>query len=239
MNLKDYIEYVKFQLTGDVLDLEISDESIAKVIVHSLKELQRYTNEFRLIEKDYQNCIDLSDVDVYAVANVYRTKTVAGMASGTGTEPVDPVYLQFWTSFGLGMTYNINQYLMNYASYSELEQIRNTLSTDMYFKETTYDKVNKKLYINTSAGNPGRVVIEYIPVYKDVEDVHDEYWIDYLKRLSVASTKQILGRIRTYAKQSNSLWAVDGDTILAEGNKELDELRAELEKNNDYFWPVD
>ena len=192
MNLKDYIEYVKFQLTGDVLDLEISDESIAKVITHSLKELQRYTNEFRLIEKDYQNCIDLSDVDVYAVANVYRTKTVAGMVSGTGTEPVDPVYLQFWTSFGLGMTYNINQYLMNYASYSELEQIRNTLSTDMYFKETTYDKVNKKLYINTSAGNPGRVVIEYIPVYKDVEDVHDEYWIDYLNYLLLLLNKYLV-----------------------------------------------
>ena len=234
MTLEELIEHVKFVLTGDVLELEISDESIARVCNDALKELQRYTNEFRLVEKEYHNCIDLSDLDYYAVANVYRTKTIANITDTK--EPVDPVYLQFWTSFGLGMTYNINQYLLNYASYSELEQIRNTLSTDLYFKE---DKASKKLYINISSGNPGKVVIEYIPIYKDVEDVKDEYWLDFLKRLSLAKTKQILGRLRTYAKQSNALVTLDGDTILAEGNKELDELRAELEKNNDYFWPVD
>ena len=160
------------------------------------------------------------------------------MVSGTGTEPVDPVYLQFWTSFGMGMTYNINQYLLNYASYSELEQIRNTMSTDMFFKYT-YDKKNKKLYINTSSGNPTRVVVEYIPIYKEIDDVLDDYWLDYLKRMAVAMCKQILGRIRTYVKQNNSLLTLDGDTILAEGNKELDELRQELEANTDYFWPVD
>ena len=234
MTLEELVEYVKFQLTGDVLELEISDESIARIINNALKELQRYTNEFRLIEVDYNNCIDLSDIDYYAVANVYRTKTIANIQDSK--EPIDPVYLQFWTSFGLGMTYNLNQYLLNYASYSELQQVRNTLSTDLYFKE---DKASKKLYINISTGNPGRVVIEFIPIYKDVTDVKDDYWLDFLKRLSVASAKQIVGRLRTYVKQSNSLVTLDGDTILAEGNKELDELRAELEKNNDYFWPVD
>lgn len=234
MTLEELIEHVKFVLTGDVLELEISDESIARVCNDALRELQRYTNEFRLIEKDYYNCIDLSDLDYYSVANVYRTKTVANIKDAK--ESIDPVYLQFWTSFGLGLTYNVNQYLLNYASYSELEQIRNTLSTDLYFKE---DKANKKLYINISSGNPGKVVIEYIPIYKNIDDVKDDYWIDFLKRLAVAKTKQILGRLRTYAKQSNSLVTLDGDTILNEGNKELDELRAELEKNNDYFWPVD
>lgn len=234
MTLEELIEHVKFVLTGDVLELEISDEGIARVCNDALRELQRYTNEFRLIEKDYYNCIDLSDLDYYSVANVYRTKTVANIKDAK--ESIDPVYLQFWTSFGLGLTYNVNQYLLNYASYSELEQIRNTLSTDLYFKE---DKANKKLYINISSGNPGKVVIEYIPIYKNIDDVKDDYWIDFLKRLAVAKTKQILGRLRTYAKQSNSLVTLDGDTILNEGNKELDELRAELEKNNDYFWPVD
>lgn len=234
MKLDEYISYVKFVLTGDVLELEIEDEAIGKIVKNALKEIQRYTNEFRLIEKEYNNCIDLSDLDYYSIANVYRTRTVAGIEDTK--EPMDPVYLQFWTSFGLGMTYSVNQYLLNYAAYSELEQIRNTLSTDLYFKE---DKAEKKLYINISTGNPGKVVIEFIPIYKDVDDVKDEYWIDYLKRLSVAMTKQILGRLRTYVKQSTSLITLDGDTILAEGNKELDELRAELERNNDYFWPVD
>lgn len=119
-----------------------------------------------------------------------------------------------------------------------MQQIRNTLSTDMYIK-CTEDRQNKKLYINQSMGNPGRVVIEYIPLYHSVEDVMDEYWIDYLKRLSLAMVKTILGRLRTYAKQSNALINLDGETLLAEGNEELKTIREELTSNDDYFFPID
>lgn len=238
MKLTEYIDYIKFALTADVLELEISDETIGKAVTNALQEIQRHTNEFRLVEKDYQNCIDMSDVDYYAVAHVYRTKTIMNNSSDGGKEPIDPMYLQFWTSFGLGMTYTLNQYLLNYASYSEMQQIRNTLSTDMYIK-CTEDRQNKKLYINQSMGNPGRVVIEYIPLYHSVEDVMDEYWIDYLKRLSLAMVKTILGRLRTYAKQSNALINLDGETLLAEGNEELKTIREELTSNDDYFFPID
>lgn len=235
MTLSEYMEFVKFYVTGDVLELEISDEALAKIVRESLREIQRYTNEFRLVEKPYSNCIDISDIDSYAVANVYRTKSLANVnTSGTGT--IDPMYLQFWTSFGLGTTYNLNQYLLNYASYSTLQQIRNTLSTDLFFKE---DKPNRKLYVTASTGNPERVVIEYIPLYKDVDEVLDDYWIDFLKRLSLAKTKIILGRLRTAVKHSNSQITLDGDTILAEGNEELRALREELEGNTDYFFPID
>ena len=235
MTLEEYTEFVKFNLTGDVLELEISDESIAKVVKESLKEIQRYTNEFRLKEVAYSNCIDISGLDSYAVTNVYRTKSIANLNEDVNGV-TDPVYLQFWTSFGLGTTYNLNNYILNFATYSELQQIRNTLGTDLFFKE---DKHSKKLYVTSSIGRPENVVIEYIPIYKDVSEVLDEYWIDYLKRLALAKTKIILGRLRTSVKQSSALISLDGDTILEEGNKELDALREELEANNDLFYPVD
>lgn len=234
MTIDKMMEDIKTELTGDVLDLEISDETIAKLINKSLGEMQRYTNEFRLVEKEYKQCIDMSDVDYYAVTNIYRTKSIANVDNSEGLN--DPIYLQFWTSFGLGTTYNLNQYLLNYASYSTLQQIRNTLSTDLDFTE---DKPNKKLYVNVSAGNPGRVVIAYIPIYRKVDDVIDAYWIDLLYRLSLARVKVVLGRLRTAVKHSNSQITLDGDTILAEGNAELEKLREELEANNDYFFPVD
>ena len=50
---------------------------------------------------------------------------------------------------------------------------------------------------------------------------------------------EILGRLRTYVKQTSALINLDGDTILEEGNNELIALREELEKNNDYFYPID
>ena len=50
-------------------------------------------------------------------------------------------------------------------------------------------------------------------------------------RLSKALTKVTLGRIRGRYTQSNALWTQDADTMLQEGNTELTELRAYLQKN--------
>ena len=233
-SLKDYIESIKLELTGDVLELEIDDDTIGRIVNAALVEIQRYTNEFRLYETEYKPCIDLSQIPCYAVTNVYRTYSTTSVDNNSGL--TDPMYMQFWTSFGLGTIYNLNQYLLNFASYNTLQQIRNTMSTDLAYTE---DKDAQKLYINISTGNPGRVVIQFIPVYADVSEVKDEYWKDLLRRLALAKTKMILGRLRTSVKHNNSQITLDGDTILAEGKQELDDLRTELEANNDYFLPID
>ena len=125
MTLDEYVSFIKFSLTGDVLELEIADDAIAKVVKESLKEIQRYTNEFRLREVPFSSCIDTTDLNCYAVANVYRTKALANLNEKVDGL-TDPVYLQFWTSFGMGTTYNLNNYILNYASYSTLQQIRNS-----------------------------------------------------------------------------------------------------------------
>ena len=68
--------------------------------------------------------------------------------------------------------YNLDNYLTNFMSYATLLQIRNTLSTDLSFKE---DKEGKKLYINCLNDNPMSITIEYIPVYDNVEEIEDDY----------------------------------------------------------------
>jgi hypothetical protein len=103
--------------------------------------------------------------------------------------------------------YNLNDYIMNYASWSTFLQIKNTISTDMSFKE---DKQAKRLYINQAMDKPRMVTIEYIPKLKSAEDIQSDYWIDILIKLSTALTKVILGRIRTRFSPTNALWAQDG-----------------------------
>lgn len=248
MQLEDYIEDIKLEITGGVLELEISDEIIAKLVKKSLKEVQRYIDETRLIAYPFKSCIDLNyyeDADHVkhtfkhsSVVNVYRTDAIgdAGTKEG-GISTVDPAYAQVWLAYSNGGTmYNLNNYLMNYMTYNTLLQIRNTTSTDMAFRE---DKQENKLYINTSIGNPKSVVIEYIPIFEDVDDIKSDYWQDILKRLAIAETKVALGRIRTWAKQSNALYTLDGDTILEEGTRELTELREVLRNNSTLFYPVD
>ena len=115
-------------------------------------------------------------------------------------------------------------------------QIRNTLSTDLAFK---YDKQAEKLYINVSEVAPARITIEYIPVINDVSDIKSDYWIDIITRLSVALTKQILGRIRSRFTQSNALWTMDGAQMLSEGAAELQDLRDRLTANAQLVYPID
>ena len=247
--LEDFISEIKLELTGDVLELEISDEIIGKQVNKSLREIQRYIDETKLVTVPFAKCIDLGpyvdDKGVEhegfkssSIVQVYRAEAIGDSGAGYYSG-VDPMWAQQWTVFSNGngsSMYNLNNYLLNYMSYSTILQIRNTLSTDLYFKE---DKHANKLYINISGNTPSRITIEYVPLFEDVSEVQSDYWKDKILRLALANTKITLGRLRTYAKQSNALWALDGDTILAEGNEEAREIREGLVSNSNLFLPVD
>jgi hypothetical protein len=124
---------------------------------------------------------------------------------------------------------------MNYAAWTTLNQTRNTISTDMSFRE---DKHNKKLYINNYSA-PKVVTIEFIPKLDSVEDIQSDYWQDILVKMCVALTKITLGRIRTRFSQSNALWAQDGEKLLEEGNTDLKELREILRTNANLAYSID
>lgn len=238
---QQYIEYIKLQLSGGILDLEIEDTTVGKFVDAALMELQRYIDETTMITVPFASCIDTSGFEdvCSAITNVYRTEgyTGDGGSSLSDGSQVDPMYAQTWMVFSSGgNTYNLRNYLYNYLAYNTLIQIRNTMSTELSFVE---DKHNHKLYINPGLDYPTRVTLQYIPVFKDPGEVTSDYWIDILKKLSLAMTKTALGRIRTRFTQSNALWTQDGDTMLQEGNEELKDLREILRTNSLYLFPRD
>jgi len=236
-----YIEDIKFQLTGGVLDLEIDNKGIGRCIDQALIELQRYIDETKLITVPFSRVIDLKDFKHSSIVKVYRSEGLVGdttVTQGGISSNVDPMYAQTWMTFsnGLGGQYNLQSYLLNYLSYNTLLQMRSNMSTDLSFKE---DKHADKLYINVAHGIPTYITIEYVPIFQDVEEVTSDYWIDILKRMSLAITKVALGRIRTRFTQSNALWTQDGERMLEEGNTELKELRETLKVNSSLFYPID
>lgn len=235
----DYIEYIKLQLTGGLLELEIGDDVIDRFVNAALIELRRYIDQTNLITVPFAKCIDLTDFNHSSVVNVYRSEGFSGDSTGISgsSSSVDPMYAQQWMAFSNGgTTYSLQNYVLNYLAYSTLLQMRNTTSTDLAFKE---DKSANKLYINCANNIPQMITIEYIPAFDDVEEITSDYWRDILKRLSLAMTKVALGRIRTRFTQSNALWTQDGETMLQEGNEELKELREVLRVNSTYFFPKD
>ena len=237
MTLSEYIEDIKDEVAVGVLELEITDEQIGRLVLKCFREVQRYIDETRLVEVPFSGCIDLTNFKYHSIVNIYRSDTLGNSGIG-GISAIDPMYASIMTAFGTagGTVYNLQNYVLNYASYTSLGQMRNTMSTDLSFRE---DRQANKLYINVSCGTPKSITIEYIPEFEDVDDIKSEHWKDLLGRMSLAMTKKALGRIRTRFKVNNLPYSDDGDVMLAEGTKELEEIRELMRKNNNVFLPVD
>ena len=240
MKLEDIIDEIKLELTGYILDMEITDETLVSVIKKALRELERFWDETTLIRVPFASCIDLDGEffreKVSSIVKVYRTEGLGDVEGGVSVMN-DPIQLAQFAIFSNGGTmYNLQDYVLNYASWMSLSQMKNTMSTDMAFKE---DRHNKKLYINRANSAPSMVTIEYIPKLTSVEDIKSDYWVDILVKYCVALTKVVLGRIRTRFSQTNALWTQDGEKILEEGNTELKELREILRVNSNMTYLID
>lgn len=234
MDIQAFREEVKLKLTGGVLDLELDDTTIDKIIDSGLREIQRYICSTKIITIPFESCIDMKSYKVNAVARVFRTE---GYVTSTEQGTVDPMQAQQWQMLsGSGNLYNFQDYVSNYMSWNTLLQIRNTTSTDLNF---IYDKTDEKLYINIASNAPSKITIEFVPRYDDVSEITSDYWIDVLMRLCIALTKVTLGRVRSKFTQTNALWQLDGNTLLSEGNAELTELRSMLEQNSQLCYPLD
>ena len=109
-----------------------------------------------------------------------------------------------------------------------INQVRNTLSTDLDWQ---YDEAEEKLYLYAQYPLPTSITIQYIPEFKDVSEVYTPYWISYLKRLSVAYTKETEGRIRSKYTLNSGTYNLDGNTLLSEATSELQQIRTELNEN--------
>ena len=172
-----------------------------------------------------------------SVIGVRRAKGYNTETEEVGISVADPLYVSQWQILtGTGNISNIGDYVSNYASWSTLQQIKNTTSTDLSF---IYDKHEEKLYVNVSQALPGNITIMYIPRFDDVSEITSDFWIDVLIRMAVAQTKIIVGRVRSKFKQSNALWVLDGDTLLQEGTSELTSLREELRGSTQLVYGID
>lgn len=236
-NISFYVDEIKMELTGGVLDLEIDDTYLQKIVNSSLREIQRYVCSTKIITIPYQRCIDLSDYKVNAVARVYRATAVSTTGnSSSSISETDPMQVSLWQITNtMGNMYNFTNYANNLIAYSTMQQVQNTLSTDLNFY---YQDDEEKLYINTTVSTGSMITIEYIPRYDNVEEIKSDFWIDVIMRMSKATAKVVIGRLRKKFTQTNALWQLDTD-ILAEGQSELNELRAYLQKNTQLIYPMD
>ena len=239
MELKDYIDRIKFQITGGgVLQSELSDKQYGTIVNNTIREINNYYNVAELIQVDSSECIDLTNYpQINNVVAVHRTSASGSTQDTSSSTTSDPSYLSYMQMYNLGSPYSFsNDYMYRLVNYSTTQSLTNAMSTDLDFR---YDEKSKKLYVNYSQGMPSQVVIEYIPKLNDASDVLTQHWQDILYRLSLAEAKIAIGRIRTRFRQTSALYEDDGDTILAEGRDEATEIRDRLKANADLLLPLD
>ena len=235
MTMEEYIAEIRLALTGNVLELEIDDKTLAQIVNKSLREVQRYIDSTKVITVPFASCIDLTDFNVSSVSRVYRVNGVGDIGYAGGKQ-IDPFYAQVWFAFSNGGNmYNLNNFVSNFGAWNTMLQIRNTVTTDLTFRE---DKQQNKLYINAT-DKPTLITIEYVPKFLNVEDIKSDYWIDIIVRLSTALTKETLGRIRSRYTSSNSLWQQDGERLLEEAREDLTNLRETLRVNSQLTYVYD
>lgn len=245
MKKEAFRDEIKLRLTGNILELEIDDATIDKLIDAALREVQRYICSTRFITVPFKKCIDFNkkedtggrEIKVSSVSRVYRAVGFVSDSGSNDTNPVDPMYASQWQLLsGIGNLQGFQDYAYNYMSWNTLLQMRNTTSTDLAH---IYDKASNMLYINIASQKPQDITIEYVPRYDDVSEIESDYWIDITIRLAIALAKVTVGRIRSRYTQANALWSQDGQQLLDEGNTELSELRQLMLSNSQIVYPID
>ena len=101
MILSAFRDEIKLKLTGGLLEMEIDDSILDKIIDSGLREIQRYICSTKIITIPYKKCIDLSNkadtndipIKVSSVSRVYRAHGYLGDSDLHTGGMVDPMYV--------------------------------------------------------------------------------------------------------------------------------------------------
>ena len=224
MNISEYVDEIEFSLGAPVVALEIKGYT-QRYVQRAFNELKRYINTSSLMTIPYTgNAINLTGQNVYSVICVMRSQPTYG------------TFMQDADVFTMASSYYNMNNIEDYTNRMTILQQRNTISSDLDF---IWENETKTLYISTNPPFPPALTIQYVKDYKDVSEITDPYWIDLILRLGTAYTKQALGRIRGKYKLNSSQYDLDGDTLIAEANQEIVELREYLQSNHDNIYVID
>lgn len=226
MDMQEVAQEVSFRL-GIPANENVEDLSVDQAILIAFRELKRYMKTPVDKTVPYQTRLDLVKLGINTkkVLNVQAAYPRIGLVLNSidsGNVFQVAAAVNTYSAIGQTSSLNIDPIMTEMA----MAQVRNTLATDFQYR---YDIDNQVIYCAHRDPKPTQVTITYMPDYKDVSEIQNDTWIDYLIRLAEAHMKKALGRSRSKYKVEGSNVSNDGDILLQEANTELEAIRAELE----------
>jgi len=226
MTMQEYVQEVSFRL-GIPSNENVEDLQVEQAVQIAFREMKRYMKTPVDKTVPYQRRLDLVKlgIDTKKVLNVQAAYpriglTMSSIDSGNVFQVAAAVNV--YSAIGQTSSVNIDPIMTEMA----MAQVRNTLTTDFQWR---YDVDNQVIYCAHRDPAPSQVTITYTPDYKDVSEIKNDTWVDYLLRLAEAHMKKALGRSRSKYKIEGSNVSNDGDQLLQEANTELEAIRTELE----------
>ena len=226
MTMDEIVNQVSF-LLGFPANKNVEGLQIEQAVLVAFRELKRYIRTPVDKTVSYSPRLDLKKLDIHTntVLSVFAAIPRIGLTLNTidaGNVFQVAAAVNTYSMIGNTTSLNIDPIMTEMA----MAQVRNTLGTDFQW---TWDRQNEVIYCAHRDPRPAVVTIRYVPDYQDVSEVKGNTYIDYLVRMSVANMKIALGRTRSKYTIEGSNVSLDGDTLLTEGNAELETIRSELD----------
>lgn len=226
MDMQEIVQEVSFRL-GIPSNENVEDLQVEQAVQIAFRELKRYMKTPVDKTIPFQKRLDLVKLGISTkkVINVSAAYPRIGLTmSSIDSGNVFQVAAAINTYSAIGQTSSLN--IDPIMTEMAMAQVRNTLATDFQWR---YDIDNQVIYCAHRDPMPTQVTITYMPDYKDVSEIMNDTWIDYLLRLAEAHMKKALGRSRSKYRIEGSNVSNDGETLLQEANTELEAIRTELE----------
>lgn len=217
---KKIVQYIECQLGAQVLELELKPEDIKLIVEQAFEEVVHYMTDIYSVTVPYAQCIDLSKYNIDSVESVWRASD--SILSGI------PYMIPAMNYSNVTGLFDIS----TYANALQTKRNLSLLSTDMDF---VWDKPNNKLFVTANPNIPAYVTVNFKPEYFSVEDIREQHWETQVRKLALGMTKVVLGRIRSKYTSNSAKFQLDGQTLLAEGNAEVQAVREFLDNNKDVF----
>lgn len=226
MTMDEIKSEVQF-LMGIPANENMEDLEIERSILTAFRELKRYIRTPVDKTVPYSTRLNLSELNIHTrtVLNVFAAIPRIGLTMNTidaGNVFQIAAAVNTYSMIGNTTSLNIDPIMTEMA----MAQVRNTLGTDFQWN---FDKQNNVIYCAHRDPRPSVVTIRYVPDFQDVSEILGYTYIDYLVRMSVANYKLALGRTRSKYTVEGSNVTLDGETLLSEGNAELEAIRTELD----------
>lgn len=225
MTLDEIRDQVEFLLGAPAVK-NIEGIPVEKAILIAFRELKRYirTPVDKTVPFSTRLYLPKIGIKTHTVLNVFAAYpriglTMSSIDSGNVFQVAAAV--NTYSAVGNTSTINIDPIMTEMA----MAQVRNTLATDFQW---SFDNENEVIYCAHRDPKPSMLTIRYVPDLQDVSEVRGDTYIDYLVRMSLANQKIALGRARSKYTVEGSNVTLDGETLLTEGNAELEVIREEL-----------